>query len=409
MWTANEWSGRTTFGLGAALGCLALVVACFGAGRRARLGTVVLAALAGATSPVASVLLLVAAAAWWCGSQQSLRSVRLRTAPLTPWFLAGGALLPVVVSRVLGAVSGPQPTSAQQMLGAIAATGLIAAVLPAGYRVVRAGTAWTAVLLLVTWLISTPVGATSMRMVLLFAIPVVVAAARTRPTVTVLAVLAVGWLVPPLVVKDLVPRDQAAASARADDLLAELAARGPVGRIEVVPQQTHEESVWVARGVPVARGWLRQVDTVRAAPLYDKSLDAAGYLHWLRRAGVEYVALPTERLDWASGREALLLGRGVPGLREVWSDSSWRLYQVSGGSTVHGDGTLVSSDRSQLVVDVPRAGTVDVALWWSRWSSVQGPDGCVRPGNREGWTTLVTDRPGRYVLTSSWRPQGQCD
>ena len=407
MWTANEWSGRTTFGLGAALGCLALVVAS-GAGRRARVGAVVLAALAGATSPVASVLLLVAAAGWWCGSQPGLRHVRLRRGPVAPWLLAGGALLPVVVARLLGAVSGPQPTSAHQMVGAIAATALSAAVVPARHRMLRAGIAWTGVLLLATWLISTPVGSTSVRMVLLFAIPLVVAVARTRPAATLLAALAIGWLLPPLVVKDLVPRDQTAASARADDLLAELAVRGPVGRIEVVPEQTHEESVWVARGVPVARGWLRQVDTVRSAPLYDDSLDAAGYLHWLRRAGVEYVALPKARLDWASGREAVLLRRGVPGLHEVWSDSSWRLFQVSGGSAVHGDATLVSSDRSRLVVDVSRVGSVDVALWWSRWSSVEGPDGCVRPGTREGWTTLVTDRPGRYVLTSSWHPEGQC-
>jgi hypothetical protein len=408
MWTANEWSGRTTFGLGAALGCLALVVAGSGAGRRARLVAVVLAALAGAASPVASVLLLVAAAGWWCGSQPGLRNLRLRTGPVEPWLLAGGALLPVVAARLLGAVSGPQPTSAHQMIGALAATGLTAAVLPASRRVLRAGIAWTAVLLLATWLISSPVGSTSQRMVLLFAVPVVVAGARTRPAATLLAALAVGWLLPPVVVKDLVPRDQAPASARADALLAELAVRGPVGRIEVVPEQTHEESVWVARGVPVARGWLRQVDTVRAAPLYDDALDAAGYLHWLRRAGVEYVALPKARLDWASGREAALLRRGVPGLHEVWSDASWRLFQVSGGSAVRGNGTLVASDRSRLVVEVTHPGSVDVALWWSRWTSVEGPDGCVRPGNREGWTTLEVDRPGRYVLTSAWRPEGQC-
>jgi hypothetical protein len=37
----------------------------------------------------------------------------------------------------------------------------------------------------------------------------------------------------------------------------------------------------VAQGVPVARGWLRQLDTDRGALFYDGSLDAAGYLHWL--------------------------------------------------------------------------------------------------------------------------------
>ncbi|MCW2530843.1 MAG: hypothetical protein JWP62_413 [Blastococcus sp.] len=408
-WAADQWSGRTTFGLGAALGCLALVVASGPRGRGARLAGAVLAGLAGATSPVASVFLLVAAAAWWCGRQPGLRLARLHAGPVEPWLIAGGALVPLAAARILGAVSGPQPASAHQMVAALAATGLTAALVPTRHRVLRAGLAWTAVLLLATWLITNPVGSNSVRLVLLFAVPVVVAVAHTRPPATLLAALAVCWLLPPVVVADLGPRDTALASARAEALLRELADRGPVGRIEVVPEHSHEESVWVARGVPVARGWLRQLDTARAGLFYDGSLDAVEYLHWLRAAGVSYVALPSSRLDWPSGGEAALLRRGVPGLQKVWSDGSWQLFQVSAGGVVHGDGTLVSSDRSRLVVDVPAPGQVEVALWWSRWSSVEGPGGCVRPGHRDGWTTLTADRPGRYVLTSSWRPTGRCD
>ncbi|MET0764250.1 MAG: hypothetical protein ABWY29_05260 [Blastococcus sp.] len=409
-WAANQWSGRTTFGAGAALGCLALVVATGPWGRPARLlMSAGLAALAGAVSPVASVFLLVAAAAWWCGTTRpGVRVARLREGPVEPWWIAGGALLPLVAARLLGAVSGPQPTSAHQMVGALAAVGLTAALLPSGHRVLRAGLAWTTVLLMATWLITNPVGSNSVRLVLLFAVPVLVAVASTRPSVTLLAALAVGWLLPPVVLADLVPRDPAPAGARADALLRELADRGPVGRIEVVPQQTHEEGVWVAEGVPLARGWLRQLDTARGELFYDGSLDAVGYLDWLREAGVSYVALPSGRLDWPSGGEAALLRRGVPGLQKVWSDRWWQLFEVSGGGLVDGAGELVSSDRSRVVVDVSVPGRVEVALWWSRWSSVEGPDGCVRPGDRQGWTTLTVSQPGRYVLTSSWRPSGQC-
>jgi hypothetical protein len=407
-WAADQWSGRTTFGAGAALGCLALVVAGGGSGRRSRLLGAALAILAGATSPLASAFLLVAAAAWWCGARPALRSARLRPGPAEPWWIAAGALVPLVAAGLLGAVSGPQPTSAHQMVGALAATGLTGALLPSGHRVLRAGVAWTGVLLLATWLIPDPVGSNSVRLVLLFAVPVLVAVARTQPSVTLLAALGVVWVLPPLVLTDLVPREPAPASARAQALLAELAHRGPVGRIEVVPQHGHEESVWVAQGVPLARGWLRQLDTARGALFYDGSLDAARYLRWLRAAGVSYVALPSGRLDWPSGGEAALLVRGVPGLEEVWSDRWWRLFEVSGGGVVRGGGTLVSSDRSRLVVDVPRPGQVHVALWWSRWSSVEGPGGCVRPGTRDGWTTLTAERPGRYVLSSSWRPTGRC-
>jgi hypothetical protein len=404
-WAANEWSGRTTFGLGAALACLALVVV---SGRRRRIGRpagVVLAAMAGAMSPVASVFLLLAAAAWWVGRQPSMRFSSWRPGPVEPWLIAAGALVPVGAARLLGAASGPQPTGASQMLGAVAATGLVAALLPAGHRVLRAGAALTVVLLLATWLISSPVGSTSTRLVLLFAVPVLVAGARHRPAVVFLAAVGICWLLPPVVAKDLMPREPA---QPAGPLLAELRDRGPVGRVEVVPLNSHEESVSVAQDVPVARGWLRQLDTVHAGLFYDGSLDAGSYLDWLRNAGVSHVVLPRAPLDWPSGGEARLLRDGVPGLREVWSDRSWRLFEVSGGGVLRGDATLVSSDRSQLVVDVPAAGQVDVALRWSQWSSVEGPGGCVSPGDRDGWTTLTADRPGRYVLTSAWQPSGRC-
>ena len=408
-WAANEWSGRTTFGLGAALGCLALVVASGSWGRPGRVAGAVLAALAGATSPVAAAFLLLAAAAWWCGAQPGLRISTLRLRPVEPWLIAGGALLSVGVARLLGAESGPQPTGAPQMLAAVAATGLTAALLPPRLRVLRVGTAFTALLILATWLISSPVGSTSTRLVLLFAVPVVVAAARTQRVVTLLAAVAVLWLLPPVVAKDLMPRVAGPPAPQADGLLAELRDRGPVGRVEVVPLNSHEESVSVAEGVPLARGWLRQLDTVHAGLFYDGSLDAGTYLDWLRDAGVSYVVLPRGDLDWPSGGEARLLREGVPGLSEVWSDRSWRLFEVSGGGIVRGEAALVSSDRSRLVVDVPAAGQVDVALRWSQWSSAEGPDGCVSPGSQEGWTTLTVDRPGRYVLTSSWQPVGRCD
>ena len=170
----------------------------------------------------------------------------------------------------------------------------------------------------------------------------------------------------------------------------------------------HQESTDVASAVPLARGWLRQLDTARGEFFYDGSLDAPGYLRWLRENGVSYVALPSGRLDWPARGEAALLRRGVPGLQEVWADRWWRLFEVPSGGVVAGGGALVSSDRSRMVVDVPAPGRVEVALGWSRWSSLTGPGGCIRPGNRDGWTTLVADRPGRYVLTSSWWPAGRC-
>jgi hypothetical protein len=120
------------------------------------------------------------------------------------------------------------------------------------------------------------------------------------------------------------------------------------------------------------------------------------------------VALPAGPLDFPARREAALLRSGVPGLQEVWSDGWWRLYAVSSSGVLRGDAAVVSSDRSRLVVDARSPGRVELAVWWSKWSSVTGPGGCVRPGSQPGWTALVVDRAGRYTLTSAWRPTGQC-
>jgi hypothetical protein len=410
-WAADQWSGRTTFGIGAAVACLALVVAGRRAGWGARLGGAGLAAVASAVSPVAALFLLLAAAAWWWGGRPVGAggwSTRLRAGPAAAWWIAGGALVPVGGARLLGAVGGNQPASAHQMLAALAATGLTAALVASAHRVLRAGLALTALLLLATWLIPNPVGSNSVRLVLLFAAPLVIAASRARQPVPLLAALAAGWLLPPLLVADLVPRSTAGAEARATALVQELASRGVVGRVEVVPMHSHEESLAVGRRVPDARGWLRQLDTARAPLFYDGSLNAAGYLRWLRAAGVSYVALPDGRLDYEAWPEAGLLRAGVPGLREVWSDRSWRLFEVADGGMLRGNATLVSRDRSRLVLDVPAAGRFEVAVWWSRWSSLSGPGGCVGPGDQNGWTSLTVQRPGRYVVTSAWRPTGRC-
>ena len=148
----------------------------------------------------------VAAAAWWCGARSGAGG-----APATagagrrpgPWLIVVGGLLPLVASRLLGAVSGPEPTSAHQMLAALAATGLTGGAHASRPARAARRDGWTAVLLLAdlgwsavrwgrtpcAWSCSSP--------------------SRwwwrsRRPAggpVTLLAALAVCWLLPPVLVR----------------------------------------------------------------------------------------------------------------------------------------------------------------------------------------------------------------
>ena len=101
---------------------------------------------------------------------------------------------------------------------------------------------------------------------------------------------------------DLVPRDAALAGARAEALLRELADRGPRWAGSRWCRSTAtRRAVWVARDVPLARGWLRQLDTARGAPVLRRVPRARpdtcagcgrpGRPTWRCRSG---------RLDWPS-------------------------------------------------------------------------------------------------------------
>lgn len=85
----------------------------------------------------------------------------------------------------------------------------------------------------------------------------------------------------------------------------------PGDRVEVVPTAAHWEAYFLPRaGLPLARGWFRQLDP---PSLYDGRLDAVTYLGWLRRSAVRYVVLPHARLDQAGGPTEARIVSGHPG------------------------------------------------------------------------------------------------
>jgi len=175
----------------------------------------------------------------------------------------------------------------------------------------------------------------------------------------------------------------------------------PGFRVEVVPTAAHWESYWLPRaGFALARGFYRQLDAVDNPQLYAKRLDAASYRRWLRQAAVDYVLLPSTRLDFVGApQEARLLGSGRSGLVVVYRSRDWTIYRLPHPTpllTGPGRPRVLAFGHTTISGAVSTPGTFllrarYVALW--RASGVA----CVRPGPG-GMTLLDVAAPGKFSL-----------
>jgi len=176
----------------------------------------------------------------------------------------------------------------------------------------------------------------------------------------------------------------------------------PLGRIEVVPTAHHWETDYVARVLPLARGWERQLDTADNPIFYDNGrLNAASYRAWLERNGVRFVALTDVPLDYAGVREARLVTAGVPGLKLVWRSTNWRVYELSGASGIlSGPGRLISEHGATLVLAALRPGRLLVRVRSAADWHVHSGRASLSAAS-DGWLTVQATRAGRIVLTVS--------
>ncbi|MFJ6154024.1 hypothetical protein [Micromonospora profundi] len=415
----NLASGRITFAVGLAFGLLALcAVSADRPPRPVRLAlAAACAALATAASPVAGLFTGLA------GAALLLVAVRRGDGPGRPlpggWRverpLAEGLVLAVAPAVTLAPIAvlfgngGTQPYSAESMRINVALAVLVAVVLPRRRRVLRVGALLTVLLLVGAYYVPSPIGSNALRLPMLFALPVLAGyAALPGPWLAGLLAATVWWQSP--VMTSDVTRAGSPESAPAfyRPLVAELERRQPIGRVEVVPLRDHWESAYVPPTVPLARGWERQVDSDRNALFYDGTLNEATYEQWLRDEAVTYVAIaPDAPADRWGRDEATLIRTGLPYLREVWSDSTWRMYAVVDPTPLVGaPGQLVTADRGAVRLTAT-PGDVEVRVRWSRWLSLTGPDGCVRP-SADGWTEVRVRTPGDYTISSSLTPTGHC-
>jgi hypothetical protein len=416
----NLVSGRVTYALGVAFGLLGLLALTAARPWVRYPGAAAGGLLAAATSPVAGLFAVLAGV--------SLAVVRWRDRRGTGsavLFAAGSAVLfaaaaavPLALAGLLLGTGGWMNISRSDTLHA-ALTGVAVAVLvprPA----VRLGALLSSAGVVAAYGVHTPVGLNATRLASMFALPVVAACAAATPrraaaawlarpasrvtsAVPVLLVVVAGLAVwqPPVLLGDLRHAgDPTARRGYAEPLLAELARRQPVGRVEVPPTREYWESAYVAGAAPLARGWLRQVDLARNRLFFDGSLDAGRYLDWLRDNGVRFVALPDAEPSWVGRREAALIRAGLPYLTEVWRDRHWVLYEVAGSPSIVDGAELVAADRSAVTFDAPSAGDYLVRVRWLRGLRVTGPAGPGLAPAAGGWTSVRLTEPGRYTLTS---------
>ncbi|WFE52534.1 hypothetical protein [Micromonospora sp. WMMD1155] len=415
----NLASGRITFAVGLTFGLVALcAVSTERPPRPLRLAlAAVCAALATAASPVAGLFTGLA------GAALLLAALRRGDGPGRP--LAGGwraegplaeglvlALAPAVTLAPIALLfgnGGTQPYSAESMRINVALAVLVAVLLPRRRRVLRVGAALTVLLLVGAYYVPSPIGSNALRLPLLFALPVLAGYAPLPGPWLAGLLAATVWWQSPVMTSD-VTRAGAPESAPAfhRPLVDELHRRQPVGRVEVVPLRDHWESAYLPPTVPLARGWERQVDSDRNALFYDGTLNAQTYERWLHDEAVTYVAVaPDAPADRWGRDEAALIRAGLPYLREVWRDATWRLYAVADPTPLVGvPGRLVASDRGSVRLTAA-PGDVPVRVRWSRWLSLSGPDGCLRPG-ADGWTEVRVRAAGDYTISSDLAPAEHC-
>lgn len=400
-----------------------------GAGRRRRAALAaaggILTALA---SPVAALFLAMAAGAWW------LSDLRRLGGP------GGGATVPAVVAAAAlvaaGALSvafptgGSEPFVASALWPAVALLAVALVVLPADQRTLRIGVGLYLVAVVLAGALPTPMGGNATRLAALAGGPLVAAALwGRRPLALALLALPLLWWqwYPPV-------RDASQAwadpSARASywapvrDALRPRLARDPGARVEVVPTARRGEARWLSPDVPLARGWIRQLDRDRS-PLFYDDLDGpptpAAYRAWLDDEGVSWVVLTDATPDHASEDEAALLRAGrVPGLELAARGTRWSLWRVRGArplatwvadprATPTPGPAVVARTARSLTLRVPRAGLVDLRIRWSPYLRARGGNACTARG-RGGWTVVrTTDRDTVRVDTAPAVPWRRAD
>jgi hypothetical protein len=353
-------------------------------------------------SELAALLLVGAFIAW---AVTATRGDRQRIAVVGLF-----ALAPLVAQIVLLPPLGPFPFAFVDLLVLECVCALAIALLPGPARTMRLGLALYGMSGILVFLVPNPLGGNLGRGVLYFA------PALFAHIASILHVRSLAFLVIPMLVWQYVPAGSslspdASAQPQYFRPVVEYVERQPVlGRVEIPFTSGHWEAAYVAPRVPLARGWLRQLDT-RDNPIFYAATDltSKSYHQWLLDNGVTWVALGDVPLDYSAIQEAQLLRLGQPYLHLVWRDRHWRIWKVvDTPGLVSGPVTVTSLRPDGVGLMARAAGTALLRVHYTTHWTVTTGDACVL--NEGGWTGIVIHRAGAISLSTSLLPNhDDCD
>jgi hypothetical protein len=387
--TVSLYGGRITFALGLALGLLAVLAL----QRRRPFWAAVAAVAAALASPVAGLFTALAAAAVLIASRlQPVATRSRRRLNRTAAAVLVAAVLAILALAAAFPTSGFQPFTFDSFVWIPIACVVCFAVLPVGETTLRAAIVLYLLVSIAAFAFETPFGSNAIRFGAIFAGPVMALALyRRRPVVLLLLAAPLLWWQWAATFYDVraASGDPATDAAYYAPLVAELEDLGdgrPI-RVEIPPTRSRWESVYVAEHVPLARGWLRQMESADFNEFTDDRLSAVAYAKWLRGHGVDYVAVPDARLDYLAGDEArLVAGSGLRYLDEVWSNEHWVLWRVDPADE---QGVRLDSvEPDGYALTVPGPGRYLIRMRYSPYLQIVSGEGCLEPQGEE--STLLT-------------------
>lgn len=399
--------GRLTFAVGVAFGLAAV----FALQRGYRRSGLALGAACTLASPVAGLFLALAGFAHWL-SQGRRERIGL--------WVAAMALGPAVVLSLLFPEGGSQPFQVTTLVAIVLCCVLVLWFVPRAERTLRAGALVYLASALLAFVVASPMGDNASRLGVAFAGPLLLCAAlapgtdgrRRRHVLGVaLAMLVWQWWAPVReTIKGAVDPSAQAAYFRPLVSFVDTRAEGAV-RVEVPFTRLHWESVYVARSIPLARGWVTQLDRKYNALFRPGShpLSPARYHAWLDREGVRYVALPDVALDPSGRGEARLIRAGLPYLRPVFRDRHWQIFEVLGTpGLADGAGAVTRIRPQSFDLRSRRAGFTLVRIRYTPYWRVASGRGCVLRA-RGGWTLVYALRAGPLRIDAEFDPRRLLD